>query len=47
MGGACSTHWRDEKCFKILDGKPEGTIPVGRPKRRWKDIKFDLKQMGC
>jgi hypothetical protein len=24
MGGACSTHGRDEKCIKILNGKPEG-----------------------
>jgi len=29
-------------------GKPEGKIPLGRPKRRWKDnIKMDLQKVGC
>jgi hypothetical protein len=28
-------------------GKPEGKIPVGRIRRRWKDnIKMDLRDMG-
>ena len=25
-------------------GKPEGKRPLGRPKRRWKDIETDLKE---
>ena len=29
-------------------GKPEGKIPSGRPRRRWKDaIIMDLKEVGC
>ena len=30
-------------------GKPEGKIPLGRPRRRWEDIiiKMDLQQVGC
>ena len=28
--------------------KPEGTIPLGRPRRRWEDnIKMDLQEVGC
>jgi len=33
VGGACSTHGRDEKAYKIFVGKPEGKIPLGRPRR--------------
>jgi hypothetical protein len=30
---------------RILVGKPEGKIPVGRPRRRWEDdIKMDLRR---
>ena len=28
-------------------GKPEGTIPLWRPRRRWEDIKIDLREVGC
>jgi hypothetical protein len=35
------------KTYKILVGKPEGTRPFGRPRRRWKDnIEMDLKEIG-
>jgi hypothetical protein len=28
-------------------GKPEGTGPLGRPRRRWEDnIKMDLREVG-
>jgi hypothetical protein len=31
--------------YRILVGKPEGKIPLGRPGRRWADnIKMDLKR---
>jgi hypothetical protein len=26
----------------VLVGKPEGTRPLGRPRRRWEDIKIDF-----
>jgi transcription termination factor 2 len=32
---------------RVSVGKPEGKIPLGRPKRRWKDnIKLDLRVIG-
>jgi hypothetical protein len=34
--------------YRVLVGKPEGKIPLGRPKRRWEDnIKLDLLEVGC
>jgi len=33
--------------YRVLVGKPEGSIPPERPRRRWEDsIKMDL-QVGC
>jgi hypothetical protein len=33
--------------YKILVGKPEGKIPLGRTRRRWKyNIKMDLRKTG-
>jgi len=32
--------------YRVLVGKPEGKIPLGRPRRRWDDnIKMDLQGM--
>ena len=29
-------------------GKPEGDIPLGRPRRRWEDnIRMDLQEVWC
>ena len=34
--------------YRVLVGKPEGTRPLGRPRRRWEDsIKMDLQEVGC
>ena len=34
--------------YRVLVGKPEGKIPVGRPRRRWVDnIRMDLQEVGC
>ena len=34
--------------YKILVGKPEGRIPLGRPRRRRADnIRIDLQEVGC
>ena len=31
-----------------LVGKPDGKIPLGRPRRRWEDnIRMDLQEVGC
>ena len=33
--------------YRVLVGSPEGKIPFGRPRRRWKDdIKMDLQDVG-
>jgi hypothetical protein len=33
--------------YNILDGRPEGMRPLGRPRRRWEDnIKMDLREIG-
>ena len=32
---------------RVLVGKPEGKIPLERPRRRWEDnIKMDLQEVG-
>jgi hypothetical protein len=33
--------------YRALVGKPEGRRPLGRPRRRWEDIKMDLREVGC
>jgi hypothetical protein len=33
--------------YRVLDGRPEGKRPLGRPRRRWEDnIKMDLMEIG-
>jgi hypothetical protein len=33
--------------YRLLVGNPEGTRPLGRPRRRWVDnIKMDLREIG-
>ncbi|KAJ4436784.1 hypothetical protein ANN_16916 [Periplaneta americana] len=33
--------------YRVLVGRPKGKIPLGRPRRRWKDnIKMDLREVG-
>jgi len=34
--------------YRVLVGKPEEKIPLGRPRRRWVDnIRMDLQEVGC
>ena len=34
--------------YRVLVGKPEGKIPLGRPSRKWVDnIRMDLQKVGC
>jgi hypothetical protein len=43
MGGSCSTNGEKRHAYRLLVGKPEGKIPLGRPRRRWVDnIRIDL-----
>jgi hypothetical protein len=47
-GGACRAYGGEQRCIKVLVGKPEGKGPLGRPKRRRVDnIKMDLQEVGC
>jgi hypothetical protein len=33
--------------YRVLVGKPEGKIPLGRPRCRWEDrIRMDLRETG-
>jgi len=37
-----------EGAYRVLVGKPEGKIPLGRPRNRWVDnIRMDLQEVGC
>jgi hypothetical protein len=48
MGRGCSTNGEKRNAYRILVGKPEGKIPLERPRRRWVDnIKMDLREIGC
>jgi hypothetical protein len=36
----------ERKVYKVLVGKPEVKIPLGRPRRRWEDgIRMDLTKI--
>jgi hypothetical protein len=38
--------WETRNECRLLVGKPEGTRPLGRPRRRWVDnIKMDLREI--
>jgi hypothetical protein len=44
VGKSCSAHARVRNVYKVLDGKPERSRPLGRPKSGWKDaIMIDFK----
>jgi hypothetical protein len=47
MGGACSTHRRDEKCYSILVRIPEGKRLLKKPRHKWEDnIRMDVRESG-
>ena len=33
--------------YRVLLGKPEGRRPLGRPRRRWVDIRMGRQEVGC
>ena len=36
-----------ERCFRVLVGKPAGKRPLGKPRHRWYDnITMDLQEVG-
>jgi hypothetical protein len=37
----------EKEVYRVLVEKPEGKIPLGRPRRRWEDgIRMDLREIG-
>jgi hypothetical protein len=39
--------WEKRNAYRLLVGKPVGTRPLGRPRRRWVDnIRMDLGEVG-
>jgi hypothetical protein len=47
MGGPCSTNGEKRNAYRLLVGKPEGKIPLGRSRRRWVDnIRTDVGEVG-
>jgi hypothetical protein len=48
MDGAYSMYGEEERCYRVMVGKPEGNRPLGRPRRRWENnIKINLQEFGC
>jgi hypothetical protein len=36
----------ERKVYKVLNGKPEGKRPLGKPRRRWEDgIRMDVREI--
>jgi hypothetical protein len=47
MGRACITHEEKINACMVLVGKPKGSRPLGRPRRRWEDnTNMDLREIG-
>ena len=47
MSGAYSTDGKSKGVYKVLVRKREGKRPLGRPRRRWDNIKMGLPKIGC
>jgi hypothetical protein len=47
VGGTVACMGEGRPVYKVLNGRPEGKRPLGRPRRRWEDnIKLDLREEG-
>jgi hypothetical protein len=40
-------HAWERNVYKVLMRKPEGKRPLGRPRRRWDEIRMVLRVIGC
>jgi hypothetical protein len=47
VGRTCGTHGDGRGVYRVLVGRPEGTRPLGRPRRSWEDnTTMDLREIG-
>jgi hypothetical protein len=46
LAGQVARMGEKRNTYRIFVGKPEGKRPLGRPKRRWEDIRMDLREIG-
>jgi hypothetical protein len=46
MGRVCGTFGEEINACRVLVGKHDGMRPLGRTRRRWENIKMDLKEIG-
>jgi hypothetical protein len=46
MTGHVARIWVKKNASRTLVGKPEGNSPLGRPRRRRKNIEVDLRETG-
>ena len=42
LAGHVARMGKKEGVYRVWVGKPEGKRPLGRPRRRWEDIKMEL-----
>jgi len=47
LAGHVARMCEEKGVHRVLVGKPEGMRPLGRPRRRWVDIRMDLQEVGC
>jgi len=48
QAGHVACMWKNRGVYRVLEGKPEGKRPLGRPRHRREDnIKMDLQEGGC
>jgi hypothetical protein len=45
LAGYVARMGEKRNAYRILVGKPEGKRPLGRPERRWEDIRMDLREI--
>jgi hypothetical protein len=46
MCGACGEYGEERGVYRVLVEKPEGKRPLGRHRRRWKNINMDIMKIG-
>jgi hypothetical protein len=46
LAGHVARRDKGRGAYKILLGRPEGRRPLGKPRRRWDNIKMDFQEVG-